>query len=89
MNTPRSRQALLTFTAAYPLITMLVPTLEPVVGDWPLPARTAVLSALMVGILSFAVMPTLTRVARPWLEGRPAMSKPGRTCRGRPLSAIT
>ena len=67
---PRHRQALLTWVAAYPVITVILAVLGPEIARWPLALRTLVISVLMVGALTWVIMPALMRVAGRWL--RPA-----------------
>jgi antibiotic biosynthesis monooxygenase (ABM) superfamily enzyme len=67
---PRYKLALLTWVAAYPIITVILGLLGPELASWPLGLRTLVVSVLMVATLTWLVMPGLTRVLRPWL--RPA-----------------
>lgn len=70
----KARQTLTTWVAVYPTITALILILEPLISDWPVPARTLLLSALMVPIMVFWVLPvtnrlilTVSRVQRPIL----------------------
>jgi antibiotic biosynthesis monooxygenase (ABM) superfamily enzyme len=67
---PRYKLALLTWVAAYPIITVILGLLGPELASWPLGLRTLVVSVLMVATLTWLAMPGLTRVLRPWL--RPA-----------------
>ena len=67
---PRYRQALLTWVAAYPIITAILALLGPEIARWPLALRTLVISVLMVGALTWIIMPALTRAVGRWL--RPA-----------------
>jgi antibiotic biosynthesis monooxygenase (ABM) superfamily enzyme len=67
---PRYKLALLTWVAAYPVITLILGLLGPELATWPLGLRTLVVSVLMVATLTWLVMPGLTRLLRPWL--RPA-----------------
>jgi uncharacterized protein len=64
---PRHKLALLTWAAAYGVITLTLEVLGPVMAPWPLPLRTLVLSALMVSALTWAIMPMLARLFRGWL----------------------
>ncbi len=64
---PRYKLALLTWVAAYALITTFLALLGPTIAGWPLALRTLVLSATMVTALTWVIMPRLTRVFRPWL----------------------
>jgi hypothetical protein len=65
---PRYKVALLTWVAAYAVITLLLAALGSVMAAWPLPVRTLVLSAAMVATLTWLVMPRLTRVFATWLH---------------------
>ena len=64
---PRYKVALLTWLAAYVLITLVFDLLGPKMATWPLALRTLVVSAVMVAMLTWVVMPTLLRLARRWL----------------------
>ena len=66
---PRYKLALLTWAAAYALITTFLALLGPTISGWPLALRTLVLSVTMVAALTWVVMPRLTRLLRPWLAG--------------------
>jgi hypothetical protein len=52
---------------AYPTILLLLSLLDPIIGQLPLYARAAVLVPLMVSILTYIVMPLLTRALAAWL----------------------
>ena len=60
---PGLRRALLTWIAIWPLITALLLLGEPYLAGLPLPLRTLVLTAILVPLMSFVVMPRLTRWA--------------------------
>lgn len=64
---PRHKLALLTWLAAYAVITLILALLGPAMAAWPLALRTLVLSALMVATLTWLIMPGLTRLLRAWL----------------------
>lgn len=64
---PRHKMALLTWPAAWALITLVLWALGPAMGGWPLPLRTLVLSVFMVVGLTWFVIPYLTRVFAGWL----------------------
>ena len=66
---PRYKLALLTWVAAYTLITTFLALLGPTIAGWPLAVRTLVLSVTMVAALTLVIMPRLTRLFRPWLAG--------------------
>jgi antibiotic biosynthesis monooxygenase (ABM) superfamily enzyme len=64
---PRFKLALLTWAAAYAVITAILATLGPTLASWPLSLRTLLLSVLMVVALTWLIMPAMTRLFRPWL----------------------
>jgi hypothetical protein len=67
-NGPRRyKLALLTWGAAYAVITLILEVLGPTMASWPLEVRTLVLSVLMVASLTWLVMPAVTRLFRRWL----------------------
>jgi len=66
----RPKLAFLTWVGAYPVITLILVVLGPAMAAWPLALRTLVVSVLMVGTLTWLVMPGLTRLVRPWLTQR-------------------
>ena len=63
INNTRARGALLTWIAIWPLITGLLLIGDPLLATLPLPIRTLVLTAILVPLMSFVVMPRLTRWA--------------------------
>jgi antibiotic biosynthesis monooxygenase (ABM) superfamily enzyme len=65
---PRFKLALLTWVGAYTVITPTLAALEPAMARWPLPLRTLVLVTIMVGALTWLVIPGLTRLFRAWLR---------------------
>jgi uncharacterized protein len=67
---PRHKMALLTWPAAWGLITLILWVLGPVTATWPLPLRTLLVSVLMVLGLTWVVIPNLTRLFAGWLAPR-------------------
>ncbi len=53
----RYRVAVVTWMVVYPVITVLLFLLEPVMRGWPLPLRTLLLTAIMVPLLVFWALP--------------------------------
>lgn len=69
---PRWKVAVVTWLGIYPTVLLLFVTVAPWLADWPLALRTAVLTVLVVLLMTWIVAPTLTRWLRPWLHARPA-----------------
>ena len=67
--TPRYKVALVTWAGVYPVITAILALVGPATTSWPLPLRTLLLSGLMVPVLTWLVIPALTRVLNAWLTG--------------------
>jgi antibiotic biosynthesis monooxygenase (ABM) superfamily enzyme len=64
---PRHRFALIVWLAIYPTITLLQHLGGPVINDWPLPVRTLALTAVVVPLMVFVLLPTLQRAFAGWL----------------------
>jgi antibiotic biosynthesis monooxygenase (ABM) superfamily enzyme len=64
---PPSKMALVTWVTIFPLITLVVVATAPLVGGWPLVARLAVTTALTVPLMTWVVMPRVTRLLHRWL----------------------
>jgi uncharacterized protein len=65
---PRWKMAVATFIGVFPLAMFLNLTLGPVISEWPFVARNAVFNAFVVALLSWAVMPVVTRFLHGWLQ---------------------
>ena len=65
---PRWKMAAATFLGVFPTAMMLNLTLGPAIRSWPFILGSAVFNACMVGLLTWAVMPLVTRVLNPWLS---------------------
>lgn len=50
-------------------------------GELPIPARSAIMVTVLAPTMTFAVMPFVTRVLRPWLRRNPGMIKSERALR--------
>ncbi len=72
----RWRMWLLTLIAAYPLVTLMQLTLLPATAAWPLPVRSAVLSLVLLTVMTYLVMPHISRLFRRFLY--PAATHPRR-----------
>jgi antibiotic biosynthesis monooxygenase (ABM) superfamily enzyme len=64
----RVKLAVVTWIAVYPLVTLLLWALGPLVRNLPLPVVTLILSLILVSILSFLVMPLMQRLFRSWVN---------------------
>lgn len=68
---PKWKMAIATFVGVFPVSMFLNVALGPWIQDWPFVLRSAVFSAVVVAVLSWAVMPTVTHLLRGWLQPRP------------------
>jgi uncharacterized protein len=64
---PPYKMALVTWLTIFPLITGVVIAIGPVVAGLPLVARLAVTTAITVPLMTWVVMPRVTRVLYRWL----------------------
>jgi uncharacterized protein len=63
---PKYKMAVITGVVIFPLATALSVLLE-LVGGWPLLLRSAVLTVVLVLLMTYAVMPGVTRLFRGWM----------------------
>ncbi|HJT63451.1 MAG TPA: hypothetical protein VJ839_01625 [Candidatus Limnocylindria bacterium] len=64
---PRYKQAVLTWLAVYPALTLTLAVLGPFMETWPLPLRTLLVTVLLVPIVVYVILPLLSRLFRNWL----------------------
>ena len=64
---PRYKLALLTWIGIYPVIAVLLAVLGAKIGRYPVAVRALVLTAFAIPIMTWLVMPVLTRLAAGWL----------------------
>ena len=64
----KHKMALITWLVVYPMITVLLAVLEPVLSDVAMPLRTLVLSLVMVPALVYGAMPFATARMNGWLN---------------------
>ena len=67
---PRWKMFFVTLLAIVPLVLLMNLTVLPLLGGWPLIARTLVFSGTLTGLMTWVVMPRLTRLFRRFLYGR-------------------
>jgi antibiotic biosynthesis monooxygenase (ABM) superfamily enzyme len=64
---PAYKMAIVTWAAIFPLITLVVVASAPLLGSLPLVARLAVTTGVTVPLMTWVVMPRMTRLLHPWL----------------------
>jgi antibiotic biosynthesis monooxygenase (ABM) superfamily enzyme len=67
---PRWKMALATFLGVFPTAMVLNLTLGPAIKSWPFIVRNAAFNACVVALLTWAVMPVVTRLLRGWLHSQ-------------------
>jgi antibiotic biosynthesis monooxygenase (ABM) superfamily enzyme len=65
---PRYKMALLTWAGAFPLLTAVNVLLGPLLGALPLAGRTLLMTGLLIGLLTYVIMPRVTRLCATWLS---------------------
>lgn len=65
---PKWKMAVATFLAVFPVAMLLSLTLGPMIHPWPFVLRNAVFNACVVSLLTWIVMPLVTRLLHPWLS---------------------
>ncbi|MEL6279983.1 MAG: hypothetical protein AAF661_04110 [Pseudomonadota bacterium] len=68
MKENKHKLALLTWVVVYPLITVLLIGLEPLVSGLATPLRTLLLTALMVPAMVYVAMPFAKARLKNWLQ---------------------
>jgi antibiotic biosynthesis monooxygenase (ABM) superfamily enzyme len=68
---PRWKMVLTTFLGAYPFTCVIQWLATPRTGAWPLPLRAAVFPGGLLPVLTYLVMPLLSRLLRLWLYPPP------------------
>lgn len=66
---PKWKMFLVTLLAIVPLVLLMNLTVLPVLSGWPLIGRTLVFSGTLTGLMTWVVMPRLTRLFRRFLYG--------------------
>src|SRR5215467_2361888 len=64
---PPYKMAVLTWVTIFPLITLVVVVSAPLMGSLPLVPRLAVTTLVTVSLMTWVVMPRVTRLLRGWL----------------------
>src|SRR5438874_1000533 len=63
---PRWKQLVVTLVGAYPLVVLFSAFVLPQLATWPLLVRSAVLPLVLLSLMTYVVMPPLTRLMRGW-----------------------
>ncbi|GGB84185.1 antibiotic biosynthesis monooxygenase [Dyadobacter sediminis] len=66
---PRWKMAVATLCGVYPASLFLTFTIGPFVQSFPVMLRALIIAACMVGLLTWIVMPQVTKFIKPWLQG--------------------
>ena len=66
----RWKMWLISLVAVYPLVVLFQWALAPRVADLPLLVRSALFPLVLLSLMTFVVMPGVTRLTRPWLGRR-------------------
>ena len=64
---PAYKMALVTWVTIFPLITLVVVVSAPLLGSLPLVVRLAATTAVTVSLMTWVVMPRMTRLLHRWL----------------------
>lgn len=64
---PRYKMAVVTWLAVFPLATVIFMILQPLLGGAPSVLRTFVFTLIMVSLMTYVVMPRMTRLFSFWL----------------------
>jgi uncharacterized protein len=71
---PAYKMAVVTWLTIFPLITLVVMATAPLVGSLPLVVRLAVTTGVTVPLMTWVVMPRVTRLVHRWLYPDPGRS---------------
>ena len=83
---PAWKMALVTLVGLFPLVLLVAPRLRAWMASLPRPVDALFTVAILVALMTWLVMPTLVRLARPWLfpSGPPTCDGNGQAPRRRP-----
>jgi uncharacterized protein len=66
---PRCKMAVATLAGVFPTSLFLSFTILPLIRDFPSILKTLIIAACMVALLTWVVMPQVTKILRGWLHG--------------------
>lgn len=64
---PKRKMALVTWAALFPLVSLLLAGLRPLIQQLPFLVGTLIITGLVTVLMTYVVMPRLTRLLAPWL----------------------
>lgn len=67
---PKWKMALVTLLAIVPLVVLMNAVLPPLIGGWPSLLQTVAFAAILTALMTWVVMPRMTRLFRRFLYGR-------------------
>jgi uncharacterized protein len=73
MAPPRWKLAVVVWLAIYPTLTVVLWLAGPAIRDWPVALRTLGLTAAIVPLMVYVLIPSIQRLLAPWLS-RPRKS---------------
>jgi len=76
---PRWKHWLVSLVAAYPLVLLFQAFIAPQIRHWPLEAKSALLPLCVLTLLTYVVMPPVSRLLRGWLNPSSRARRRGRS----------
>jgi uncharacterized protein len=73
---PRWKTAVVVWLAIYPSITFILWLAGPKIQGWPLAVRTLAITAGVVPMMVYVLIPGLQRLLAPWLRSQQATKQP-------------
>jgi uncharacterized protein len=67
---PRWKMAVVVWLAIYPAITFVLWVAGPQIASWPLALRTLLITAVLVPLMVFVLLPVIQHLLAPWLRPR-------------------
>jgi antibiotic biosynthesis monooxygenase (ABM) superfamily enzyme len=65
---PRWKTSVLIWLGIYPALTLVIWLVGPSIQDWPLPVRTLVMTAVLVPLMVYVLLPILNRLLATWIR---------------------
>jgi antibiotic biosynthesis monooxygenase (ABM) superfamily enzyme len=81
---PRNKTAAITWLAIYPTFTLILEVFGDTSSKLPLPLRTLVITAILVPVAVYALVPALQHVFASWPTGVGRVRRTGERCRASP-----